>query len=397
MATNTLDVRLILKGDTAANWAKSTLPILKNELCIETDTRKMKIGEDGVKTYKDLKYANLTPEEVNSLISAASHTHSNKSVLDATTASFTTALLTKLNGIAEGANKTIVDSALSSTSTNPVQNKVIDSALNGKVPTNRTINGKALTGNITLTSADVSAIAANLKGAANGVAELGPDGKVPAAQLPSYVDDVLEGYLSGGKFYKESAHTTEIAGESGKIYMNLANGLIYRWSGSAYAEVSQSLALGTTSSTAFRGDYGNTAYQHSQAAHAPSNAERNIIVGVQRNGTDVTVDSTTRKVNITVPTKTSEITNDSDFVNSKGTIANATHASQADNATNATSASKAVQLTNARNFSITGGATAANVSFNGTANVTLNVTALNTDYLKNGTSTLVLNCGSSAV
>ena len=52
----------------------------------------------------------------------------------------------------------------------------------------------------------------------SGVAELDSGGKVPAAQLPSYVDDVVEGYLSSGKFYKESAHTTEIAGESGKIY-----------------------------------------------------------------------------------------------------------------------------------------------------------------------------------
>ena len=88
--------------------------------------------------------------------------------------------------------------------------------LNGKVSTGRKINGKALTADITLSAADVSAIPAAQKGAAGGVAELDSGGKVPAAQLPSYVDDVVEGYLSSGKFYKESAHTTEIAGESGK-------------------------------------------------------------------------------------------------------------------------------------------------------------------------------------
>lgn len=102
------------------------------------------------------------------------------------------------------------------------------------------------------------------KGTANGVAELDASGKVPSSQLPSYVDDVVEGYLSGGKFYKESAHTTEIAGESSKIYMDLSTNKIYRWSGSAFAEISSSLALGETSSTAYRGDRGKAAYDHSQ-------------------------------------------------------------------------------------------------------------------------------------
>ena len=57
----------------------------------------------------------------------------------------------------------------------------------------------------------------------------------------------------------------------------------------------------------------DAAYTHSQQAHAPSNAEKNVIVGIQKNGTDLTVNSSTRKVNITVPTKTSELTNDSNF------------------------------------------------------------------------------------
>ena len=51
----------------------------------------------------------------------------------------------------------------------------------------------------------------------------------------------------------------------------------------------------------------NSAYTHSTSAHAPSNAERNIIVGIQKNGTDLTVDSSTRKVNITVPTTAAEV------------------------------------------------------------------------------------------
>lgn len=114
MATNTLNTRIILKNDTAANWANSNLVLLSGEFAIETDTRKAKIG-NGTDVFADLKYINLTPEEVQTLIEAASHTHENKAVLDATTASFTTALLTKLNGIAEGANKYTLPTASSST------------------------------------------------------------------------------------------------------------------------------------------------------------------------------------------------------------------------------------------------------------------------------------------
>ena len=100
--------------------------------------------------------------------------------------------------------------------------------------------------------------------------------KIPSTLLPSYVDDVIEGYYYNSKFYKESAHTTAITGESGKIYVDLSTNKTYRWSGSAFVEISASLALGETSSTAYRGDRGKIAYDHSQAAHAPSNAEKNV-------------------------------------------------------------------------------------------------------------------------
>ena len=148
--------------------------------------------------------------------------------------------------------------------------------LNGKVSTGRKINGKALAADITLSAGDVSAIPASQKGAAGGVAELDSGGKVPAAQLPSYVDDVIDGYLSGGKFYKESAHTTEIVPESEKIYIELESEKTYRWSGTAYVVISETLALGETASTAYRGDRGKIAYNHSQVAHAPANAEQNV-------------------------------------------------------------------------------------------------------------------------
>ena len=103
MANTTLKTRILLNNKTAAEWAKDTETVwLKGEFLIESDTKKCKIG-DGVKKYNELTYAYLTPEEVNSIVAQSSHTHSNKTILDATTASFTTALLQKLNAIAAGA------------------------------------------------------------------------------------------------------------------------------------------------------------------------------------------------------------------------------------------------------------------------------------------------------
>lgn len=114
------------------------------------------------------------------------------------------------------------------------------------------------------TASEVGAIATTAKGANGGVAELDSNGKVPSSQLPSYVDDVIEGYYYNNKFYEDAAHTTEITGATGKIYIDLVSNKTYRWSGTGYAEISESLALGETSSTAYRGDRGKTAYNHSQ-------------------------------------------------------------------------------------------------------------------------------------
>ena len=179
---------------------------------------------------------------------------------------------TKLDGIATGANKTVVDSSLSSSSTNPVQNKVINSALAGKVSTSRTVNGKALSSNIVLSASDVNAIPSSQKGTAGGVASLDSSGFILSSQLPPSVDEILEGYLYNNAFYEDEEHDVEIEAQSSKIYVDLNNNLTYRWSGTAYVEISKSLAIGETSSTAFRGDRGKIAYNHSQAAHARTDA-----------------------------------------------------------------------------------------------------------------------------
>jgi len=104
---------------------------------------------------------------------------------------------------------------------------------------------------------------ASIIGQANGAAELDGSGKVPASQLPSYVDDVEE--------YADYA-SLPATGESGKIYIALDTNKTYRWTGSSYQVVSETIALGETEATAYRGDRGKEAYDHSQSSHAPVNA-----------------------------------------------------------------------------------------------------------------------------
>ena len=146
----------------------------------------------------------------------------------------------------------------------------------------------------------------SLKGVASGLAELDSNGKVPSSQLPSYVDDVLE--------YNKLASFPS-TGETGKIYVAIDTNKTYRWSGSTYTEISPSLALGETSSTAYRGDRGKIAYDHSQTAHAPSNAQANqnafsnIVVGSTTVAADSPTDSLTLVAgnNVTI---TPDATND---------------------------------------------------------------------------------------
>lgn len=183
---------------------------------------------------------------------------------------------------------------------------------------NYTINNKKISTNPTISKSDVglsnvtndAQVKRSEMGKANGVATLDENVKIPSEYLPSYVDDVLEyrGNVSGvtiqtasttapvsvhfdttkktfvakdasAKYYSswpeksgipaaETFGTPSANGVTptvGKIYVDTATNKTYRWSGSGLAEISASLALGTTSSTAFRGDYGNTAYQHANA------------------------------------------------------------------------------------------------------------------------------------
>lgn len=125
----------------------------------------------------------------------------------------------------------------------------------GKVNKTTTVNGHALSGDVTVSKSDVglgnvtndAQVKRSEMGAANGVATLDSAGKVPSSQLPSYVDDVLE-------YDTKSAFPT--TGEGGKIYVDKSTDTSWRWSGSTYTQIKGDLALGETSSTAYAGDKG---------------------------------------------------------------------------------------------------------------------------------------------
>lgn len=195
---------------------------------------------------------------------ASGHTHSAATT---SAAGFMSAAdKTKLNGIATGANKYTLPVANSSSIGGVKSGTDISVDSSGNVSVNNDSHTHSAS---TITSVNASVIT----------------GVLSSSQLPSYVDDVIEGYLSSSKFYKtknsDGTYSTEITGEAGKIYTDLNTNKVYRWSGSAYVVISDTITLGETSSTAYRGDRGKIAYNHSQATGNPHGTTIAQISGLQ--------------------------------------------------------------------------------------------------------------------
>lgn len=242
----------------------------------------------------------------------------------------------KLDGVAAGSNHVTVDAELSTTSTNPVQNKVIKSALDGKSNTGHThddryyteteintkLNGKSNTGHkhvkaditdfpTSMPASDVSAWAKAASKPSYSIGEISGNlpvarlsGVIDAAHLPSYVDDVIEGYLNGGKFYttksSSGAYSGEIKAEAGKIYVDLSNNKTYRWSGSAYVIISETIALGTTHSSAGYGDESRAAYNHSTSIGNPHKTTKaDLGLGSVENKSSATIRGELTSANVT--------------------------------------------------------------------------------------------------
>lgn len=94
------------------------------------------------------------------------------------------------------------------------------------------------------------------KGAANGVASLDEYGKVPASQLPGFVDEIIEGTVSENRLTFYDTNGVEVTPGSSKMYMDTVSNKTFRWSGSMYVPIGVDLALGETDTTAFAGSRG---------------------------------------------------------------------------------------------------------------------------------------------
>lgn len=403
MANSMLKTRIVINNKPAADWGKDTETIwLKGEFLVESDTRKIKIG-DGVNKYSALKYANMTPEEVDALVKQSSHSHSNKAILDATTASFTTALKSKLDGIAAGAEANVQSdwNILDSSSDAFIKNK----------PTS-------------MPASDVHEWAKAETKPTYTATEVGADPTGSSAKAltdaKSYADKKVAALVNGAPETMDTLKEVSDALDANKDVVDALNAAIGN-------KANQSDLTAHTGNvdihvTKEKKTAWDSAATHAGTAHAPSNAERNTIVSVKKNGEEI-VPGVDRSVDIKVPTKTSELTNDAGFItkayshptgdgnlhvpatgttnNGKVLKAGATAGSatwsqltksdvglnNVDNTSDATkSVASAAKLTTARNINVGGAVTATAASFNGSANATINVTSLNA-------AKLVLNSG----
>lgn len=242
----------------------------------------------------------------------------------------------KLDSVATGANKTVVDASFVANSTNPVQSKVVKSALDGKSNTGHThddryyteseintkLNAKANSSHThtksqitdfptSMPASDVYSWAKQSSKPSYTISEVSGNlpasrisGTIDAAHLPSYVDDVIEGYLNGDKFYttksSSGAYSGEITAEAGKIYVDLSNNKTYRWSGSTYVVISATIALGTTHATAGYGDESRAAYNHSTSTGNPHKTTKTDLgLGNVENKSSATIRGELTSANVT--------------------------------------------------------------------------------------------------
>ena len=245
---------------------------------------------------------------------------------------YTTEEKEKLAGVETGANKTTVDSALSSTSTNPVQNKIINTKfdsvqadIDSKVDK---VDGKGLsTNDLTATlksnydtaythSQQAHATADAEKNVIVGVQKNGADLTVNSSTrkvnitVPTKTSE-LTNDSNFATISDVNAAKTIVDSALSSTSTNPVQNSAVKAALDGKVDTEQGKGLSTNDLTdSLKNNY-DAAYTHSQQAHAPDNAEANVITGIQKNGTNLTIAN--KKVNITVPTKITDLTNDSDF------------------------------------------------------------------------------------
>ncbi len=233
---------------------------------------------------------------------------------------------------------------------------------------------------INITASSVGAAASSHKHAAADITSVNASaitGTIAAANLPSYVDDVLE--------YNGTANFPT-TGESGKIYTDTSTNKIYRWSGSQYVVISDSLALGTTSSTAFRGDYGNSAYAHISRTDNPHGVTKaQLGLGSVENKSSATIRGELTKANVTTALGYTPPTTDT---NTHYTSKNVVGASTATSNTTSALTNGNVYLNSVENGAVTSahkisGSGATTVTSDASGNIVVSSTNTTYSSLKN--------------
>ena len=269
MAIKQFNARITMKRDTAANWEQNN-PVLLNGEIIIVDTAsgevRFKIG-DGTKLYKQLPFSD---EAVRALISAKE---------DKISLTENRAVISDASGKLSVSDVTSTElSYLDGVSSN------LQTQINNKVPTTRKINSKPLSSDITLSASDVNAVPTTRK----------INGKALSADITLSATDVNA--LPSSTTIPSK--TSQLTNDSNFVTSTQLDNKVDKVTG-------KGLSTNDLTDT-LKANY-DAAYNYSISAHAPTDAEKNVIVGIQKNGTDLSVNSSTRKVNITVPTSASDV------------------------------------------------------------------------------------------
>lgn len=273
MAIKQFNARITMKRDTASNWEQNN-PVLLNGEIIIVDTAsgevRFKIG-DGTKLYKQLPFSD---EAVRALISAKEDKIS----------------LTENRAVISDASGKLSVSEVTSTELSYLDgvSSNLQTQINNKVPTTRKINSKPLSSDITLSASDVNAVPTTRK----------INGKALSSDITLSATDV-NALPSSTTIPSKTSQLTNDSNFVTQTTLNTGlNGKVDKVSG-------KGLSTNDLTDT-LKSNY-DAAYTYSISAHAPTDAEKNVIVGIQKNGTDLSVNSSTRKVNITVPTSASDV------------------------------------------------------------------------------------------
>lgn len=406
MATTTLNTRIALKIDTTENWSNSTLVLLKGESAYEiteSGAIKMKVG-DGVKSFSDLSYITMTPAEISSLVTSGAiqsvslATGTNNGTVKLTVDGTVTDNIA-IKGLGSAAYTNSGAYAPASHTHSIANVSGLQTALDGKAAKshahddryytesemNTKLAGKANSSH-THGSGDITSLDASKLTGTISIDRL-PTGALERCVIVETDADRLK--LTTASVQK--GDTVKVTG-TGKMYFVIDDTKLTSEDGYTVYTAGSATSVPWSGVTGKPSTFTPSSHTHtkSQITDFPGALKNPSSLVIKLNG------GATEGTNMFTydgsAAKSFNITPSSIGAATSGHTHNYAGSSSAGGNANA-----AVKLATARNFSIGGGAIASAVSFNGSSDVTFSVTSLNTNYLVNGSNTLVLSCGSASV